>query len=378
MRYGRSVLYSSECDDLSVHIFEITGQRISAQTLRRILGFIKSDVKQSLRTLNTLSNYCGYKDYSELMLSKKSAQKEKENSVIDLIKKFYQIEHLDINDFSYHSASGNFAKVILKSQRIATELQSFLSKDKVAQIYFFERFPYIDGVSNSYRNLIRLYLQEKKEPSAQMFGYCLLHLGSILTLNKKESRSTLNKINSIGFQNDFHPFLKGRFIMENLLEAYLNKDTESIHRYTKLAFELEKKEKRGKENGVIFPYYQYILADAFNLIEDYSSSNKMISICELDYNRIAVGKIASGYYEALDHIKAINLAYLGRIEDSNRILNRIRPTDVIFIQHEYFLIQRHIAELLNCTAKRKKKVLEKLEVMIENTNFQFFRSRIKY
>jgi hypothetical protein len=373
-RFGRKILFSSECEELSEHIYQSIEIKISAQTLRRILGFIKSDVKQSTRILNAISIYCGYKDYSDMLKDNKHNYKEENNTIYQLVKQFYRIENTNTDDYNYHLAAGNFVKFILNNQKITRNLQSFLSKHKVAQIYFFERYPYIDGISGSYRKLIKLYLQEKKDDTSQLFGNCLLHLGSILSLNYQESKNYLKKINSIGFSKETHPFLKGRYLMANLLQSYLNNDLSEQNKLTIRAFEIEKLEKRGKEPGVIFPYYQFIMADAFNLIDDHVSSNKMINICELDYNRIAIGKIASGYFEALDLIKAINLANLGKIEDSKRILKRVRPTDIIFTQHCYFLIQRFIAELhISRTNNRIKK---KISDLILKTNFHFFSKKM--
>ena len=375
-RFGRSILYAAECEELSDHIFDCTETRISAQTLRRIFGFIKSNVKQSKRTLNSISAYCGYKDYSELVQKNKSPDIFNDTTITQIIKKFYEIDFTQPDDYSYHNAAGNFAKLILKNRIINSDLKSFLSKNSIAQIYFFERYPYIDGVSTSYKNSIKLYLQEKKDNSSQLFGYCLLHLGAILSLDIHESNLLLKKINTIGINTETHPFLKARFMMANLLNAYMTKNKSEQESITNKVFEVEKHEKRGKEVGVVFPYYQYIMADAFNLIEDFESSNRMIKISELDYNRIAEGKIASGYYEALDLIKAINLVAFKKFEDSKRILSRIRANDIIFIQHDYFLIQRLIVELAIGSNKSKKKIKAKVVALIKQTNFIFFKNRL--
>ena len=44
LRYGNEILFSKDCEQLSVDIFEITSIKISAQTLRRLFGFIDLDV----------------------------------------------------------------------------------------------------------------------------------------------------------------------------------------------------------------------------------------------------------------------------------------------------------------------------------------------
>ena len=369
-RFGRNILFSNDCIELAEHINSQIGVRISAQTLRRFFKFIKDEVENSKRTLNILSQYCGYNDY--LQISKEESTQNQSLTSSQIIKLFYQIDHLNEYDINYHTAAGNIAKAILKSPILINELQHFISKNNISQVYFFERYPYIDAVGTPlYRKLIKLYLQEKKDTAAQLFGNCLLHLGSILSLDRKTSKSLLQQINKIGYQKDFHPFLQARYIQANLLQAYVEKNLKNISIYTDMAFEIEQYQLRGKEPGVIFPYFQYIMADAFNLIQDYKSAYKMIQICDLDYNRIAEGKIASGYFEALDLMKAISLGNLNKKEQAIRILNRIPSHDIIFIQYDYFLLQRYLLEIKFSTTRNKKHYEKKINELTKKTNFNF-------
>ena len=123
---------------------------------------------------------------------------------------------------------------------------------------------------------------------------------------------------------------------------------------------------------MIFPYFQYIMADAFNLIQDYESAYKMIQICDLDYNRIAEGKIASGYFEALDLMKAICLGNLNKKEQAIRILNRISAHDIVFIQHDYFLLQRYLLEIKFSNSRNKKLFIKRFNDLVFKSNFLFF------
>ena len=60
------------------------------------------------------------------------------------------------------------------------------------------------------------------------------------------------------------------------MQAHIEKHSRNLDHFKNLAFEVEKAQSRGKEPGVIFPYFQYIMADAFNLIQDYEAAYKMI------------------------------------------------------------------------------------------------------
>jgi hypothetical protein len=109
----------------------------------------------------------------------------------------------------------------------------------------------------------------------------------------------------------------------------------------------------------IFPFFQIIIADVLNLINRPNEAAEIIKIAELDYKRIPNSSLDIGYFEVFDLIKAINLFQLGKINDAKRILKRTKSTDVIFIMHDYFLIQRLMIELQLIQSKNSLKYVAK-------------------
>ena len=89
-------------------------------------------------------------------------------------------------------------------------------------------------------------------------------------------------------------------------------------------------------------------------------------------NKIVEGKIASGYFEALDLMKAISLGNLNKKEQAIRILNRIPSHDIIFIQYDYFLLQRYLLEIQFSTTRNNKHYEKKINELTKKTNFNFF------
>jgi hypothetical protein len=67
--FGRPIVNRRDCEELSVLIFEQTGQLISYNTLRRffdLAGKTKTTISQT--SLNILANYCGYEHYFQFDL----------------------------------------------------------------------------------------------------------------------------------------------------------------------------------------------------------------------------------------------------------------------------------------------------------------------
>ena len=155
-RYGKPITFSSECIDVSKHILNTTGLNISAQTLRRMLGFIDNKVMPSKNSLEIIALYCGYNSFKDLIQSQKKQINISKNDNITIIKSFYNIDLHAAYDFNYQNACGNIAELILKDRSLLNQVSSFLSKNKIAQIFFFERFPYIDGLCNGYETSLKI------------------------------------------------------------------------------------------------------------------------------------------------------------------------------------------------------------------------------
>jgi hypothetical protein len=72
-RAGIRQISSSDCKFLSVDIYKETSRRISETTLKRIYGFASSKFAPSSFTLNSISEYCGYKGWEDFCSIAKSA-----------------------------------------------------------------------------------------------------------------------------------------------------------------------------------------------------------------------------------------------------------------------------------------------------------------
>lgn len=376
-RFGRNILFASDCNELSHHIYKSIRIQISAQTLRRLFGFIEDGTEPSDSTISYLLQYCGFNTMNQLLDQTEAHGNPKpDEDKIRFIKEFYNIELSAGADFNYQKACGNIAKQLFKAPNLLNSLAGFLSSNQVAQIFFFERHPYIDGLCNGYSQVLKLYLQEKKTPEAQLFAACLFHLGSILAENKTEASKYIQQINQISIDNSIHPFVQARKIMANLSHAWLlGNKKEEIEIWTEIAFTEERKQKRGTFKEAYFPFFQFILADAFNFIGKYEEALKMIQIAEHDYIRLPDSPIESGYYECLSLIKAIALFNAGRKNECKSLLNEVNNEEIIFSSKKYFTLQRLNLELQMTkpqSATKRQKIVSNINTSVKETGFKIF------
>ena len=79
--WGKSVQWTSaDFENLSDHIFAITGERLSVTTLKRTWGRTSQEVKPSISTLNILSRFLGKASWREFVSTQLAEITEKDNS----------------------------------------------------------------------------------------------------------------------------------------------------------------------------------------------------------------------------------------------------------------------------------------------------------
>lgn len=376
-RYGKPITFSSECIDVSKHILNTTGLNISAQTLRRMLGFIDSKVMPSKNSLEIIALYCGFNSFKDLKQSQKKQINISKNDNITIIKSFYNIDLHAAYDFNYQNACGNIAELILNDLPLLNQISSFLSKNKIAQIFFFERFPYIDGLCNGYETSLKKYYQEKKTTEAQLFSLCLLHLGAVLSLNKQKAKKYLHAINTIPVTKDVHSFVIARKLMANLLNAYNDKNDLLLESLIYDAFTTEENIQKTKKD--YFPFFAFVMTDAFHLIERPLEAEKMLRICNAyqapTNSNVNEMPIDLGYIKGIELMNGLSAYHLGDHKKAKRILNSIEVQNIPFIFRNYFLIQMKRIEYKLCvkaSSKKKTSIYNEIEALIEKTGFVFF------
>jgi len=177
---------------------------------------------------------------------------------------FYDIEVKEEADMNYHNASKNFALRILFNPALLSKLSSSLASNPVSQIYFFERFPYIDGPGlPEYKRAIQQYLQ-KKTPEAQIFGNTLLFLSDFLCNKSQNLKKYHFRMMKFDVNESMHPFAIARFVGTNILNAHLNNEN--------LEYWMDKAKswnncflKKRKLKFWSYPYFQHMIADYMNL-----------------------------------------------------------------------------------------------------------------
>ena len=68
-QYGFPIIHSKDCVNLSLDISKSTKELISGSTIKRLLGFVRTESKPNKYTLNLLAKYIGFDTYEDFELS---------------------------------------------------------------------------------------------------------------------------------------------------------------------------------------------------------------------------------------------------------------------------------------------------------------------
>lgn len=128
--FKKSIQTSYDCGILADNVFISTREKISIDTLRRFFGVLKSNSKPSLYTLDVLSKYVGYINWSDLIAKYQvQLQIHHKTLLFDLI----------INQLSFEELFNRLLSISVNKDLYALFDQVILVKFQKKDIEFFER-----------------------------------------------------------------------------------------------------------------------------------------------------------------------------------------------------------------------------------------------
>ncbi len=371
-KFGTTLSRSHQCQKLSEEIRHTTRKSIGANTVRRFLGFLKTEFATSLKTLDILAEYSGYENWSSF---KEQADKLKYEPLsihteAAFYLNFYKIDMREEGDMNYHNACRNIALRILFNNALLAKLASSLAKNPISQIYFYERFPFIDGLGSDYKKYLTFYLHHKSTEEAKIFGNALLFLSAFLCENFRKLNTYHSNLQQIEINETMHPFTIARYVGSNILYCFKRNidNGEWIEECLKWnRFFLLKK----NISFWHFPYYQYMICDYLNLAGEFEDSHTIINSIRQFKNEKY--EIEEGYEQGLEIIsniakhKKIGVDFRRQIDNTNA-LSLCSPLFKKFHELQVLCIEQKLLQ----QGKRKEKIWTAITKLINETGFVFF------
>jgi hypothetical protein len=372
--FGRSIVSSRDCIQLSYDVFQKTKCQLNPNTLRRFFGLVKATYPPSYSTLTILSKYCGFHSIDEVAtLRKEETVQELDPEVVlhYMVSLFRDTPVKDENDPTFLSMVVNTLNFLHHHPFLADKFQSQVAKTRNGQEFYFEQFINIDKLNAWYGDGLRYYYTEKQTPNAQVFAHSLLAFRYWLTCNDKMLKKHATTVQQQPFNEaSAQPFILGRNYATLLYLGHaLHLPVEDI---IKESFEYHKKLSRNIKKDLSFPRFELYMAEALVLTGHYEDGLHYVWYAEKNYKveheHTGWRKFLQGFYllQAIAYYKSGDLAAAGELYD------RINPADFYFLRKKFSNI---LYLLLTEKLKRQHiKHSQQLSQLLQETGYQRLRT----
>lgn len=339
--FGRKILSSTDCHELSHCVFEKTGSRLSFNTLRRYFNLMKSNFKPSSNTLHILAKYCGYSSFDQF-LNPNVKEQDKQSLVEDekllefLVLLFKNIEVAHNDDITYINVVRLTINFLDQHPGIINRFQQEIAKTKNGQTFYFEYFVNMDKINSYYGDGLCFYLKEKKSWESQLFGHSLLCMRYWLINDREGVERHYREVLKYEFDETIHPFICVRYFTSQLYHANifgLNKKdilTQAQFFYNEM--------KSNSNNWHFLPYFHLNIIEALILTNENREALYYIDELVQKFDIQASAYIFEQANEVIQLYQALALARLGKMEKAKEIFNTIQPESFDFLSKHYHTI----------------------------------------
>ncbi len=366
--FGRRLVTSKDCIQLSEEIYFKTAFRINSNTLRRFFGLVKAEYPPSVSTLNILTRYCGFNSLDEIAGAKKVPenyhQKENRNFLNYLITLFKSTQVKDTNDETFLALVKHTITFLCQNPKLADKFQRAIVKTKNGHEFYFEQFVHIDKINSFYGEGLRYYINEKKTPETQIFGYSLLCQRDWLINDHSALKKNFEHIKIQSLSRAMRSFVYGKYFAAHLFYAdAFGLDTERI---LIEAYQVHSEIKPSKNSYKLFQSFEYTFPIALVLTKHFEEALYYINYAFVTYPETH-SYMDQGCYKKMSLLKAIALTKTGEEEYAAKIFNQLRPSQFYFLSKKMDTI---LYLLLAGYLKKSNYKLEKqLMDLIEETGF---------
>ncbi len=350
---GVTLTRSVDCDRLAALVSQKTKTYINGISFKRLYGFTKYPFNPSVQTLDILCRFAGYDGWYQFEQSLYTDHPVSQHEM-DILLSFFDFDF--INTIEPHSGGiqSMSRKIALRfRQDVAAFKRAIpvLARKKYAQIFFVEHFPDYDNLCRYYYLLYEAYVQCKKTPEAQIFGYAMLFLKAFWQQSEEPCKTYLAEINRRHLSADIHPYVVGRYFACNMLfERYFGNAATIGRLYTDYLHISEKLPCEGS-HFLDFPASEYIVAEALLLCGEYQ---KCVDLLRRAFIRFPVKMefARKGYYRQMQLLDLMAQKYLSPEFDMMPLLAKINPKGFYFISQKYFSAYYYYAWFLHTKNRR--------------------------
>jgi hypothetical protein len=370
--FGRSIVSSRDCIQLSTDVFQKTRCQLNPNTLRRFFGLVKATYPPSYSTLTILSKYCGFHSVEEVtsLRTKETEQHEAidpENMLHFMVALFRDTPVTNENDPVFLSMVVNTLNFLNRHPFLAAPFQSQVAKTKNGQAFYFEQFVNIDKLNSYYGDGLRYYYTEKQTANAQVFAHSLLAFRYWLTGNdgllKRHAEIVLQQPVS---DDSIEPFIMGRYFATQIYLAHATQ--QPVEDIIIESYNYHSRQLRHGKKLLSFPRFELYLSEALVLTGHYEEALYYIQFANKNYSAEHEGTGSRKFLQNFYLLQAIALYQTNDQSTASALFDRINPADFYFLRKKFANI---LYLLLTEKLKRQHaKHGQQLALLLKETGYQ--------
>jgi hypothetical protein len=366
--FGRSIVSSRDCIQLSYDVYQKTKCQLNPNTLRRFFGLVKATYPPSHSTLTILSKYCGFHSVDEVITLKKeetAVVPDQESVLHFMVSLFRDVTVKDRNDSTFLSMAVNTLHFLNRNQGLADKFQSQIAKTTNGQEFYFEQFVNIDKLNSYYGEGLRYYYTEKQTVNAQVFAHALLTFRYWLTGNDSLVQKHAAIVAQYKINHSIEPFIAGRYFATLLYQAHTRHLPVDSIIMDIFKYHMGIADAAGK--CVSFPRFELYMAEALVLTGNCEEGLYYIDYAIKNYREENDDAARKKFLQHFNLLKAIALCKLDNHVVANELFDNINPTDFYFLRKKFSNI---LYLLLNEQLKRQHvKHSQQLAALLQETGY---------
>jgi hypothetical protein len=344
---GIRLTSGNQCKKLSEAIFNEIGVRISWQTLRRVLGFIKqeSNATATLYSLNVMCRFLKFDSYNSYILSKQNDSSG--NAFVDMLQLIYKGELQQEKDLNYHFVCRGLSNHCYHKPELIHLIPKEIVKRSAFQRYFIGRFPLLDLMDLGFENILYQFADYVKTDAVKLFVYSVIYLHRFKAGEPKPD--LLKELRSIDAKG-MHPFLAGRVYG---LQLHSNADKRNRDQTFNTVRNILKQSSEYKRLCMLFTFLDFSItakmySDSLSLLDQFNpkpSKNK--------------SWVEFGYFEVFKIYRLLCLAQTKQFEEAI-ILEKVISIDSVafYFRKTYQLMYLKARDILEKEPENKRLITE--------------------
>lgn len=363
--FGKQIVTATGCENLAAILVKNPKANISAQTLRRFFGLVRTASKPSQFTLDVLAKYCGFTDFPHFA----DANSHRE------LEQFFGADEKSGKDF--WQKSEELCRQISDSAELLISTHQRMMPYPLARKYFMENHPMRDMLGTVYSQYFLCYLKFNTSNEAKIFAYGFLFKSAFLQGNEELMKVFYRQIAETELTPDVFVIPAGLKYGTMLLYADLVGDEALFAQaFTEMK---EVRERYIPASSASVCSFEYTVLESLIFTDRKSEIQFLLennTRQQLQQQKFIPADRKATHDEVWKILCAVGFHKVGDTARSQKYLEFINLENLGFGWRKYYSLIYYFFLAEISEARAQNKLCTKLRELVDETHFSFYEDRL--